>query len=335
MNPCFRNLALGTMALAWLTIGSAAQAQSDTAIAEQLFLDGQKLVEAGHYPEACSKFADSERLDPALGTLMHLAACHEKMGKFAAAWGEFTDVAAQARKAGQGEREKYAREHAAALEARLPRIIIELPHPPDGTAIKLDAVSLPLGVLGTEIPIDPGEHALEVVAPRMKPWRQAKLSFAPGSVVTRIQVTLEEDTAPAPPHVAPSPGTGSALTVADSESAAPSGNTTKRILGFGIGGLGVASLAVAVGEEVTSIGRHNDESKYPAERPDLRQQVADQANAAQTYAIVFGAAGVVAIAAGVYLVVTSHDATSTTARSAHVRPALGPGVAGGAIDFTW
>jgi hypothetical protein len=334
MHRSIRYFAFLAAALSCWLGSPCVHAQSNAAIAQQLFLDGQKLMDAGSLPEACAKFADSQRLDPAIGTLMHLAGCHEKMGKFASAWSEFTDVATQAHKGVQPERERYARDHAAALAGKVPKIMIELAHPPDGTTITLDGAPLPLGVLGTEIPLDQGDHSLEVAAPGMKHWRQAKLNLGPSAVVTRVQVMLEEEPPqPAKSHAEGVDGNPQAAIVR--EQAPESHNMTRRVVGFSVGGLGLASLAVAIVEEVTSVGRSSDESKYPATDVTDRQTVADQSSTARTYAIVFGAVGVAAVGTGAYLVLTSREATRDVAGTFSVRPLVGGGVAGASLHLDW
>src|SRR5215471_19286696 len=70
--------------------------EGNAAIAEALFRHGRELLDAGKVSEACEKFAASQRADPALGTLLNLAACHEREGRTATAWSEFTDAYAQA-----------------------------------------------------------------------------------------------------------------------------------------------------------------------------------------------------------------------------------------------
>jgi hypothetical protein len=327
---------LAALAAAWLLGAPAAHAQSNSALAEKLFLDGRKMMEAGQYPEACAKFADSQRLDPALGTLMHLATCHEKIGKFATAWSEFSDAAALAQKAGQFDREKFAREHAAALDSKLQKMIIELSHPPEGTVIKLDGATLPAGVLGTEIPLDPGDHTLEVTAPRKKAWRQDRLNLGPSAVVTRVQVTLEDD-ASAVPGASSAP-TG--VTVVGSGQPTPeqppgAGIPTKRLIGYGVGGAGIVAIGLAVAEEITSIGRNSDVSKYPDGTAE-KQTVQDQSSEAQTYAIIFGGVGLAAVGAGLYLVLTSNDAPATAqGGSVHVTPLVGRGLAGAGVNVAW
>jgi hypothetical protein len=326
-------IAVSLLASAWLLGSAPASAQSNSAIAEQLFLDGQKLMDAGRFAEACKKFADSQRLDAAIGTLMHLAACHEKMGKVATAWSEFSDVAALAQKAGQSERVKYAHEHAAALDNKLQKVIIELSHPGEGTTIRLDGSTLPLGVLGTEIPLDPGDHTLEVTAPGMKPWRQTKLNLGPSAVITRVQVTLEADV-PSAGVPTPLPGTRGGSVTPGEQPQIASDHSTGRLIGYGLGALGIVSLGVAVGEEITSIGRKNDESKYPSGSPE-RQTVADQSNTAQTYALVFGGAGLAACGVGLYLMLTSHDTTSARSGRLQVTPLVARQAAGAALHLDW
>ena len=69
-----------------------------TAMAEALFKEGKKLLAEQKVPEACRKFESSYRIDPAPGTLINLALCHEQEGKLATAWGEFNEYAANCQK---------------------------------------------------------------------------------------------------------------------------------------------------------------------------------------------------------------------------------------------
>ena len=94
----------------------------DRATAEALFQEAKKLKAAEEYDAACPKFAASQKLDPALGTLLNLADCHEQQGLTASAWAEFLEAATLARRAGQAERAKVAKERATALEGRLTRL---------------------------------------------------------------------------------------------------------------------------------------------------------------------------------------------------------------------
>src|SRR5262249_35450838 len=90
----------------------------DTERAQVLFEQARQLVAAGRYAEACAMFAESQRLDPAGGTLLNLAVCHESEGKMLAAWAEFHEARVQARQDGRTDREDLAAAHIARLESR-------------------------------------------------------------------------------------------------------------------------------------------------------------------------------------------------------------------------
>ncbi|HTB73415.1 MAG TPA: hypothetical protein VK762_09240 [Polyangiaceae bacterium] len=312
-----------------------AEAQSNAAIAEQLFLDGRALMTAGKVHEACGKFADSQRADPALGTLLHLAACHEKDHRPATAWSEFMDAAEQARNSGQHDREHFARTHAAVLEKALQKIVIDISPPVDGVDVKLDSQPLPAGIIGTEIPLDPGDHDLDVTAPGKKPWHRSGLNLGASTAVTHVAVALENDATPAPSNLsAAMPEASSAAPVAAAvvtpdEVPSHTGQGIKRIAGVGAAVTGVGLLVVAGFEESTSISRKHAEANYPLPlAASQRAEVADQSKTAQTYAIVFGAAGVVALGVGLYLALTAHGETAhgvaTRGPALRVAPYAGP-----------
>ncbi len=80
-------------------------------------------MEDEKYAPACPKLEQSQKLDPQLGTLLHLGHCYEKLGQAAAAYQTFlaaAELAALRNRQGINEpREKLARVRATSLEARL------------------------------------------------------------------------------------------------------------------------------------------------------------------------------------------------------------------------
>jgi hypothetical protein len=198
-------LALGfAMAFASATVRAEPPAAQDRAMAEALFRDANDLVRKERYAEACPKFAESQRLDPRVGTMLYLATCHEQEGKTATAWLEFSEAAAMAAKARQPDREKTARDRANALEARLSKLTLTLAGPADDVEIKLDARVVGAGALGTAMPVDPGEHTVEASAPKRKAWSQVVKIAGSGTVTVTIPA-LEVDAPPPPPAPAPLP----------------------------------------------------------------------------------------------------------------------------------
>ncbi|AKU98490.1 hypothetical protein AKJ09_05154 [Labilithrix luteola] len=181
--------------LATLAMSSAAAAEPsarERAAAEAIFREAKQLAAQGKISEACVKFAESHRLEPKLGTLLHLATCHELEGKTATAWIEFTEASRIAERTRQPDREKLARTHAQALEAELPTIRIVVSHPVPGQDVKLDDTPLTEGTLGSDIPIDPGEHVLTARAASKTPWSR-KVTIERGHKLLTVEIPALED----------------------------------------------------------------------------------------------------------------------------------------------
>ena len=99
-----------------MVLPSGSARADDPAGAQALFSEAKKLMSAGKYAEACPKLEESQRIAPATGTKFNLGDCYEHVGRSASAWAAFLSVAASARNANQGAREKAARDRAKALE---------------------------------------------------------------------------------------------------------------------------------------------------------------------------------------------------------------------------
>jgi hypothetical protein len=293
-------------ALALLALGAprAGLAQSTSAVAEQLFLDGQSLMEHGKVSEACPKFAESQRLDPKLGTLLNLAACHEADGQLALAWSEFVDASALADRAKRSDRSAFAKDHIAALEKRLARLRITGPatsSPEAGLELRLDGKPLSSAALGTALPLDPGHHKLEAVAPGKKPWQTEIESRAGAESRVEIPALADESSSGAPP---PAPLRVEARPEAPtSEQSFP-----LRTAGFVVGGVGIAGLAVGT---IFGVLAFSKESQAHDVCPDAGCATPEGVNlhdSARTFATVSTigfAAGALLTAGGLFLVLTA------------------------------
>src|SRR5262249_19600950 len=102
--PCVAALLSPTLAFA--------QGAGDKAAAVALFDEAEKLMAQSQFAAACPKYAESYRLEPAIGALVHLADCQEKAGQLATAWASWRDAAelADTRKDSRGD---YARQRIA------------------------------------------------------------------------------------------------------------------------------------------------------------------------------------------------------------------------------
>jgi hypothetical protein len=178
------------------------------ALAETLFRDGKALMRAGKYEEACPKLAESNRVDPATGTVLALAVCHERQGKTATAWAEYNEVAATAARQGNAERGRVARERVAELEPRLSRLsVVVRPEVANLPGLRITRDGAPLGEpsWGIAVPMDPGEHVLEVTADHKRTLSRNVRVEPHGDQQTVTLSALEDDVAPPPPPPRPSP----------------------------------------------------------------------------------------------------------------------------------
>lgn len=307
-----RSTIASSLVAALLALSGVAWAQpapSERAMADALFKEGKALLARGKTAEACEKLASSYRIDPAGGTLINLARCHELLGKTATAWGEFNDALAMANKARNFERQTVAKQHLAALEKRLSRVTLTLPpaNAAPGMAITLDGVTLALGALGTGMPVDPGEHTATAAAPGKLPW------------TTRVTLAEKEDATIVVPALADAPPPPPPPDASASRWRKPLG-----AVGVGVGsaallvGAGFGIRALVLGAQVRSACPDQACSPDGLDALGRGRTAANVANAL----IPIGAA---LAAGGVVLLVLSPAPAEAPKAGLHVIPAIGPG----------
>ncbi len=155
-------------------VGDArADAGSDRLLAQGLFEEGLKLMDAGRYPEACPKFVESQRLDPGGGTLLNIALCHEKEGRLATATLDYDEAIAQAMKDKRSDRETFARARVQQMAPLVPHIAVTLGKGvPDGASVRIDDTPVPAAALGVPLPFNPGKHVVTATAPGRGTFKQ-------------------------------------------------------------------------------------------------------------------------------------------------------------------
>src|SRR3954454_5915906 len=107
-----------------LAAPAAAAPPRDPAAAEWLFREGRTLMKKRDFLGACPKLEESLRLDPAVGTLMNLAECEERIGRTASAWQRWGAAADEL--PARDRRRQAALSRARSLEMRLARLSITL-----------------------------------------------------------------------------------------------------------------------------------------------------------------------------------------------------------------
>jgi hypothetical protein len=162
--------------LAYLFLAAAVTpVGAQTASADLLFREGRRLMEAGQLAQACAAFEHSQRLDPAVTTLLNLAGCREKLGQLATAWELFLDAERQTRSARDPMTEqlhKVARDRVAAIEQRVPKLTIRVPEHVriDGLEILRGQERVPAEMWNHPLPMDGGTYTITARAPRARAW---------------------------------------------------------------------------------------------------------------------------------------------------------------------
>ena len=335
-----RAAAVAVIAAAPVT--ARAQGAGEQAAAEALFKQGRDLMTAGRFAEACPKLAESERLDPATGTLLNLATCYERNGQVASAWVTYKEAASASQKADQQERAQLARRKAAELEPRLSTLTIVVPPAADrpDLLVKRDGDAVGRAAWGAPIPVDPGAHAVDVTAAGRKPWH-GQASVEGASAQASVEVPpLEVDLQPEPAPVAQVPTPASEPARTDSATSPPpaSNGSAQRVLGVVVGGLGVAGIALGAvfGEMAKS---DNNEAKghclndmaCDAQAISLTTSARREATASTVGFV----AGGVLLASGVVVYLTAPSRSTPAGGRIGLAPLLGAGATGIALRGGW
>jgi hypothetical protein len=312
-----------------LSLGAPLSAQDNRAAAVQLFDAAEALTKAGRLAEACPKYAESYRLDPQLGALLHYADCLEHNGQLPGAYAAFRDAAEVAAQKND-ERKAVAMGRAQALEPRLTRVSIELaPNAKiPGLEVLKDGTVLTDASLGVPIAVEKGEHRIEARAPGYRPWLTSVLAQTEGAT-EHVVVPLLEVAPPVPPPAVPPPQPPPSQPASGEESHGGISPAT-----WVAGGVAVVGLATGVVFNVLARSANSDaESSCTSDSDDKtcyvdpddadkRQQSLDAAKTDRTVSyIAFGVGGAAAAVAIVTLVLP--HSSGPAAHGLVVLPAVG------------
>ncbi len=150
--------------LAILVLLAAPAAADDDKVkrADALFVEGRALLKTDLHA-GCAKLVESYELNPqAIGTLLNVALCDEKMGRVASAAAKYAEARDRAREQNAKDHLAAAEERLAAVKDRVPHVSVQLAEQLPGTQVLIDGRVIESL---TDIPVDPGDRVLVVSAP--------------------------------------------------------------------------------------------------------------------------------------------------------------------------
>jgi hypothetical protein len=302
-------LVLAATALLGGGVARAQPAASDT-----LFHQGKALMDEGRVPEACQKFAESLALARRGGTLLNLAVCREAEGQSATALRLFEEARALAAKDSRDDRIALAEQHLATLRAKVSSLTIRVPEAAAGLVVKLDDQDVPASDWGVARPIDPGAHAVVASAGPRRFQRHLSVGSTREELIVEVALSVpapeagHDVPAPAPASGAHAPGTAApSATLATTPIAPP---RALRVAGWAAVVLGGGALIAGA---VIGVKALNDKCADPCPDPMARQRNDDHALPEAHLADVLVPAGLVAAAAGLYVLIRTPITPTATA----------------------
>ena len=160
-----RRRAVGAGAAAALAL-LAGPAAAQPSPSDDAFLQGKALMTQGRIDEACEKLAESLALERRGGTLLNLAVCREKQGRFATALRLFHEAREHAAKDGNAERVALADERIKAVQGLVSWLTVRVAEGADAPdlVVLVDGEALPRESWGKLRAVDPGVHAIKATA---------------------------------------------------------------------------------------------------------------------------------------------------------------------------
>src|SRR5580658_9143228 len=124
---------------------STVRAQTGGQSAEELFRQGRAAAEAGDFATACDRFAASEKLEPAPGTLLNVADCEQHLDKLVSAEEHFELAASGFSRA--DPRRAFVVRRVAEIEKRMAHVTVHASALPEGAQVTRDGAPFDLRAL--------------------------------------------------------------------------------------------------------------------------------------------------------------------------------------------
>jgi len=251
----------------------------------------------------------------------HIGVCEENLGRLAVALGSYELALRDAAAVGEDFSVEVARK-VESLRARIPKIVIERGPGAEAAIIELDGVALGSTSIGTELPVDPGPHAITARAPGFSPF-EATVDAAEGAKASvKIELTRTPSSKPA---LAPPPAPSTAEIPRRS-----------RVLPYALGAGGAASLLASGIFLILQNGKVSELEEVCGPNknqcPESSRSTYDSAKTYNTLSRITLGIGLVAIGTAVTLIVTEPKPKPPTSAGLRLEIETSPG--GGAAALT-
>lgn len=328
----------------------AVSASAEEVVDEQkvnaLFVEARDAFVAGDYATACPKFEEVVRMKPGLGARIGLGDCYRAQVRLAKAWevykavvDDVPDLVKRAKGFAEQSKVKKRGEEAQSrikeIEPKLGWVVLVVPEAVlslKDLVIHLDGMTVAPAKVGVRLPVDRGEHVVDVAAAGKKPWDKT-VALVEGAELSVAIQPLEEDvppvkpvdppvktgpdpnsqtnpvTNPMPPIGGDKPPPAGSLPPRDAKQEEFGFFSTQRILGLSLGVVGAGGMiagAVFGGQAISKrdaseAGGHCIGNRCDAIGLPLRQGSYDAGQASTGFFI----GGGIALAAGVALFLTA------------------------------
>lgn len=331
-----RSLMGPLVALGGMLVAAHAHAQDARAASVLAYDQAEALMAQGKVSEACPRYAESHKLDPQLGTLLHLADCLERNGQTASAWATFRDAAEIADKKGD-PRKQVAEQRIQTLIPRLSRLQINVPA---GLELHVERDSIVVGsaLLSAPVPTDPGPHTITASAPGRQTWTGTAVVKADGSI-TVITIPELAKEVPSSPESSVTPTVPTSTKPADTPETSKPGFVAQHWPALTAGAVGVVGVAVGSVFGLKSMSK-KDEADQHCDGAKCRDtegvNLRNDAYAAGNISTIGFAIGGVGLAAGAvlwFVLPASSSQTTEGSQTGRTRLGLTPGAL--TVEHAW
>ncbi len=314
-----------------LFLTAEARAQDRAADAERLFREAQQLLEGRDYANACPKLERAYALDKKLGTLINLAFCHKAQETYWLAWLEFRQAEVMAIAQNRLDRRDFVRQQLSEIEkkGKLALVVIDNPRNEPLTEVLVEDRRVPEAENGAVFMAEPTTSVDRKVTFRAKGKKSVeklvKIARSDKTVQHVVVPPMEDqppEAPPAAPVVTETPSPKPAAPARD-EGASSDDGSTRRLIGWSVAGLGVASIGVG---SYFGIETFRSPCAGSSKNPPCTSEVKAEADRNGLVATVTMIGGAAAVVGGLYLVLTSSSSPRVGRRA--VEPVLGATYAG-------